>query len=262
MGMRRFLISVRRLYDDMRRLYEIVRRLYQYNIVIFRLRRLYLQFLKTLYQASPSWVRQPYNLTLTDYFMEPKRLFTYDISQKIRGPDPLPPPCQPKSDIGLPPLPLVTKNQKPAAETLPPFVRNQILMCQFFSHLITLLKKRYAYENYLHKKRWLPLCWSPIVACAILQGRTQKVFRLCCMLLVLVLIKVLVLLLVVVVVIVLVYQGYCIMVVSSVNNFNLFIDTLFRTQEARVSLKAPIVMLKLLPPIFLFHLVQFFIFFF
>ena len=30
-------------------------------------------------------------------------LFMYDVSQKWRGPDP-PAPCQPKSEIGLPPI--------------------------------------------------------------------------------------------------------------------------------------------------------------
>ena len=35
MGMRRFPVSVRRLYNKMRRLYENVRRLYWYDAVIF-----------------------------------------------------------------------------------------------------------------------------------------------------------------------------------------------------------------------------------
>ena len=39
--LRRFPISVRRVYNDMRRLYENVRRLYWYDAVIFILRRLY-----------------------------------------------------------------------------------------------------------------------------------------------------------------------------------------------------------------------------
>ena len=58
MGMRRFPVSVRRLYNDLRRLYENVRRLYWYEAVIFCLRRLYFFFLKSLYYAGPSWVRQ------------------------------------------------------------------------------------------------------------------------------------------------------------------------------------------------------------
>ena len=49
MGIRRFPISVGRLYNSMMWLYENVRRLYWYDAVIFGLRRLYLQFLKTLY---------------------------------------------------------------------------------------------------------------------------------------------------------------------------------------------------------------------
>ena len=38
-------------------------------------------------------------------------LFTYDVSQKWRGPNPSSPPCQPTSEIGLPSFPPKSKTK-------------------------------------------------------------------------------------------------------------------------------------------------------
>ena len=49
-----------------------------------------------------------------------KGLFTYDASQKWRGPDLASLPCQPKSEIGLSPLPPCQKKSETGLPPLPP----------------------------------------------------------------------------------------------------------------------------------------------
>ena len=81
-----------------------------------------------------------------------------------------PPPCQLNSEIGLHPSPLVRKIRN-RLTLPPPFVRNKILMYHFLKEN-TLLKKSYAYENYLD-------IWKEIKKIRKIQVKTKKMVKTC-----------------------------------------------------------------------------------
>ena len=58
-----------------------------------------------------------------------KGLFTYDVSQKWGFADPPSPPYQPKSEIGLPPLPPLSENIRNCLGTNLAF-ENNLKMCK------------------------------------------------------------------------------------------------------------------------------------